>query len=622
AREKQPDTPAIVISGTLSEEEAVDCLRSGAIDYVLKQRLQRLAPAATRALREAEGLRGRRKAEAALRLRDLAIDAATNAIFIVDARAPDQPIVHVNRAFETMTGYGVDESIGRNCRFLEGPDSQQPDLERLRQAIATGTEASVLLRNYRKDGTLFWAKLSISPVHDDAGAVTHFVGIQSDVTELKNYQLELEYRANYDGLTGLANKNLLNDRLNQAIAWAHRAGRHVGLLYLDLDRFKLVNDSLGHAKGDALLKSVGARLKSHVRESDTVARLGGDEFAVVLNDIEDAAAAGAIARKVLGDLAMAITVDTHELFASASIGVCVYPRDGLDAEILLKNGDTAMYRAKHSGGNQVCFYTEDLNANTLERLHLESDLRRALAMGEFELHYQARVDLTSGVATSFEALLRWRRGDGALTLPETFIPLAEETGLIIPIGEWVLRSACMQMQRWTAAGHRSMRVAVNLSPRQFRQPDLVATITAILAETGANPQCLELEITETAAMHDPEVSRKVLETLSGLGIALAIDDFGTGYSSLAYLKRFPITNIKIDQSFVHGIPADDNDMNIVRSIIALGRSLNLTVIAEGVETEQQRAFLCAEGCDEMQGYLFSRPKPSAEVQDQLPPFPE
>jgi diguanylate cyclase (GGDEF)-like protein/PAS domain S-box-containing protein len=622
AREKQPQAPAIVISGTLSEDEAVDCLRGGAIDYVLKQRLQRLAPAASRALREADGQRGRRQAESALRLRELAIDAATNAIFIVDAQAPDHPIVHVNRAFEKMTGYGVEESIGRNCRFLEGPDGAQPELERLRQAIATGAEASVLLRNYRKDGTLFWNQLQISPVRDESGAVTHFVGIQSDVTELKNYQIELEYRANYDALTGLANKNLLNDRLNQAIAWANRTEGRIAILYVDLDRFKLVNDSLGHAKGDGLLKSVATRLKSHVRESDTVARLGGDEFVIVLNEVDDAAAAGGVAGKVLADLGCPITVDTHELFACASIGVSIYPGDALDAETLVKCADIAMYRAKHGGGNQVCFYTQDLNANALERLNLEADLRRALVMNEFELHYQPRVALGSGFATSVEALIRWRRADGVLTMPERFIPLAEETGLIVPIGEWVLRTACRQMREWIEAGHQGMRVAVNLSPRQFRQADLVATIVGILEETGADANCLELEITETAAMHDPEASRELLETLSALGIALAIDDFGTGYSSLAYLKRFPIRNLKIDQSFVHGIPDDDNDMNIVRSIIALGRSLGFTVIAEGVETEEQRAFLRAEGCDEMQGYLFSRPKPSNELEGLLPPLRE
>jgi EAL domain-containing protein (putative c-di-GMP-specific phosphodiesterase class I) len=305
-------------------------------------------------------------------------------------------------------------------------------------------------------------------------------------------------------------------------------------------------------------------------------------------------------------------IDSHEVFTSASIGLCIYPNDGADGDCLLKNADIAMYRAKHSGGSQVCFYTEDLNANALERLRLEADLRRALAMGEFELHYQPRLALSSGEPTSLEALIRWRRGD-ELVYPARFIGLAEETGLIIPIGEWVLRTACEQMRRWAADGHGNLRVAVNLSPRQFRQADMVATIRDILDETGADASQLELEITESVAMHDPESSRVLLQKLSELGIAIAIDDFGTGYSSLAYLKRFPIDHLKIDQSFVHGIPGDADNNNIVRSIIALGKSLGLTTIAEGVETEAQRAFLHAEGCDEMQGYLHSRPAPADAI---------
>ncbi len=621
SRAKHPDTPVIMISGTLTEDEAVDCLKAGATDYVIKQKLQRLAPAASRAIHEAQEYRARRKTEADLRLRDLAIDAATNAIFIVDAQAPGHPIVHVNRAYETMTGYGVDESIGRPCRFLEGPDADQPDVERLRKAIAEGRSASVLLRNHRKDGTPFWNNLQISPVLDEHGTVAHFVGVQSDVTELKTYQVELEYRANYDSVTGLANKNLLGDRLNQAIAWAHRAQGRIAILYLDLDRFKIVNHSLGHAKGDALLKCVAERLATHVHESDTVARLSGDEFAMILNEVDGPAAAAAVAHEVLRDLQRPITIDTHELFTSASLGVCMYPGDGINADSLLKNADTAMYRAKHSGGNQLCFYTEDLNANAVERLRLEADLRRALAMEEFELHYQARIELDSGRATSVEALIRWRRPDGSLTLPAEFIPLAEETGLIIPIGEWVMRTACRQMRRWAQDGHDGMRVAVNLSPRQFRQDDLVATIRKILEETGAEARHLEFEITESVAMQDPESSRTCLERLSALGIVLAIDDFGTGYSSLAYLKRFPIDNLKIDQSFVQGVPGDEDDSNIVCSIIALGKSLGLTVIAEGVETQAQLAFLRAAGCDEMQGYLHSRPE-AAPPLNRLRPLDE
>jgi EAL domain-containing protein (putative c-di-GMP-specific phosphodiesterase class I) len=303
----------------------------------------------------------------------------------------------------------------------------------------------------------------------------------------------------------------------------------------------------------------------------------------------------------------------HELFTSASVGICIYPGCGIDAEVLIKNADIAMYRAKKSGGNQLCFYTEDLNANALERLRMEADLRHALAMGEFELHYQPRVQLGSGRATSVEALIRWRRGEQGLTMPAEFIPLAEETGLIIPIGEWVLRTACLQMRHWAESGHSDMRVAVNLSPRQFKQADLVSTIEKILKETGADARHLELEITESVAMHDPESSRRCLEALSALGITLAIDDFGTGYSSLAYLKRFPIDHLKIDQSFVQGVTDDEDDAKIVRSIIALGKSLGLTVTAEGVETEAQRAFLRAEGCDEMQGYLHSRPRADPQL---------
>jgi diguanylate cyclase (GGDEF)-like protein/PAS domain S-box-containing protein len=744
AQTKQPGVPVIIVTGTLDEDQAVDCIKANATDYVLKNRLHRLGRAVTRALREAAEQRERRRAEDALRqgerrlqlaleasevsvwefdvetghvafsrelgpflgyaeqdvparieawealvhpddvkrlrlalakhyrgetprleieyrirskdgewhwlqtvgrtvrrdsqgratmmsgthhdvterrragemlrLQELAIDAATNAILIVDALAPDFPVVHVNRAFQRITGYRPDEVIGRNCRFLQRDDRDQPDLERLREAVATGAEASVLLRNYQKDGTLFWNNIRISPLRNDEGVVTHFVGIQSDVTELKQYEAELEYRANYDGLTGLANKNLLNDRLDHAISFTDRSHRKFALLYLDLDRFKIINDSLGHASGDALLRTIALRLRSCVRESDTVARLGGDEFAVVLHEVENTGWIAGIAQKILTEVDQPIAIDGRDVFTSASIGICVFPDDGDNRDALLKHADTAMYRAKHAGRNQVCFYTEDLNADALERLQLEADLRRALALHEFELHYQPRLDLHTGRITSLEALIRWRRPDGELVPPRRFIPVAEETGLIVPIGEWVLRTACEQMRTWRDAGHTSLRVAVNLSPRQFRQPDLTATIRSILADTGLESRHLELEITESVAMHDPEASRGVLEKLSALGVLHAIDDFGTGYSSLAYLKRFPIDFLKIDQSFVQGVPDDADDANIVRAIIALGLSLEVTLIAEGVETEAQSDFLHAHGCHEIQGYLFCKPKPAAELE--------
>jgi diguanylate cyclase (GGDEF)-like protein/PAS domain S-box-containing protein len=555
----------------------------------------------------------RRRAEEMLRLLHLATDAATNAILIVDARSPDYPLVHVNRAFERITQYRIDEVIGRNCRFLQGADREQPELERLRAAIAAGSQASVLLRNYRKDGTLFWNNLQISPVRNGSGAVSHFVGIQNDVTELKEYQVELEYRATHDALTGLSNRSVLYDTLERLIAHAGRSGEKFAVLYLDLDRFKVVNDSLGHASGDELLICVADRLKACMRHADLVARLGGDEFAVVATDTASGGSAASVARKILDAIARPITVASQEIVTSASIGACVYPGDGQTAEALLKNADVAMYRAKRSGGSGICFYTEDLNRDAIERLRFESALWHALSCDEFELHYQPRVELKTQRVTSVEALIRWRHPEEGLILPHRFIPLAEETGLIAPLGMWVLRSACEQMRRWRGAGYEDLRVAVNLSARQLREPELVHSVSSILDETGLEPSCLEFEITESVAMDDPKNTQRLLNTLSDLGVALSIDDFGTGHSSLAYLKHFQIDYLKIDQSFVRGLLTDPNDANIVRSIIALGKNLQIGVIAEGVEYEQQRAFLEAEECDEMQGFLYSMPKPADEL---------
>jgi diguanylate cyclase (GGDEF)-like protein len=396
------------------------------------------------------------------------------------------------------------------------------------------------------------------------------------------------------------------------VTHAKRAGERLAVLYLDLDRFKVVNDSLGHASGDELLICVAHRVKSCVRESDIVARLGGDEFAVVLTNSGQSLSAAAVAHKILRSIEQPVTIRSQEVVTSSSIGVCVYPNDAADAESLLQNADIAMYRAK-TKGTRVCFYTEDLNRIANERLTLENALRRGLSRDEFELHYQPRVSAQSHRVTSVEALVRWRRSEQELVMPGRFIALAEETGLIVPLGEWVLKAACAQMRAWRDAGHEAMRVAVNLSARQLRQPDFVETISGVLAECGLEPRHLELEITESVAMHDPEEMRLLLKSLSDLGVHLAIDDFGTGQSSLAYLKRFHLDYLKIDQSFVHGIHKDEKDESIVRSIIALGKNLRLVVIAEGVESEEQRMFLETEECDEMQGFLFGMPRPAAEV---------
>ena len=427
---------------------------------------------------------------------------------------------------------------------------------------------------------------------------------------------QLEYRASHDALTGLVNRSALHDGLNRLIAHAKRADERLAVLYLDLDRFKVVNDSLGHTSGDKLLMCVAERLKACVRQSDMVARLGGDEFAVVLADTAHVMAASSVAQKILQAIEKPVTFAAHELVTSASIGACVYPDDGRDADSLLKNADIAMYRAKQNGRARICFYTEALNRIANERLSLETALRRAIPREEFELHYQPRVNLRSQRITSVEALVRWRSTPDELIAPSRFIPLAEETGLIVPLGLWILRTACMQMREWKDAGH-DIRVAVNLSARQLREPDFVETLSSILAECGLEARHLELEITESVAMHDPEEMRHLLKGLSDLGLSIAIDDFGTGQSSLAYLKRFHIDYLKIDQSFVHGIKADPTDESIVRSIIALGKNLKLILIAEGVESEEQRAFLETEACDEMQGFLYSRPKRAQELVTQF-----
>ena len=611
-RELQPHAPIIVITGTLSEDEAVESLRGGATDYVLKSRLQRLGPAVARALREAWQERERRETEHALgrseaRL-ELALEASAVAVWEFDAASGQ---VEFSSGIGALLGYGGEELPATLAAWtaLTHPD----DVKVLKTALARyyRRQTPRLEAEYRvktRAGEWRWLRTVGKAVgHDVNGRPAKIAGTHHDVTEIKRYEAELEYRANYDTLTGLANKNLFHDRLDHAVSFTERFHRRFALLYLDLDRFKIVNDSLGHESGDLLLKMVATRLKGCVRESDTLARLGGDEFAVVLHEIGHVSAISAVARKILTTVEKPCDIGGQEVFTSASIGVAIFPDDGRDRDTLLKNADTAMYRAKQAGRDQVCFYTHDLNAGALERLQLEADLRRALASEQFELHYQPRVDVASGRITSVEALIRWRRAGGELIAPGRFIPIAEETGLIVPIGELVLHTACAQMRRWRDAGHTGMHVAVNLSPRQFRQTDIASSIAAILAEYGLDCRYLELEITESLAMYDPENTRRILEQLSALGVSHAIDDFGTGYSSLAYLKRFPIDYLKIDRSFVQGVPGDEDDVKIVRAILALGKGLGLTVIAEGVETEAQRAFLRAEGCDEMQGYLHSKP---------------
>jgi diguanylate cyclase (GGDEF)-like protein/PAS domain S-box-containing protein len=552
----------------------------------------------------------RKRYEEKLRLWERAIDSSVNAILITDATQPNNPLIYTNPAFERITGYRQGEALGRNCNFLQNEDHDQPDIEELRQAIREQCEGRAVLRNYRKDGSMFWNELLIAPVRDESGKVTHFVGIQNDVTERKNYEIQLEHQANYDTLTELPNRNLLQDRLSQALAYVRRHERGLAVLFIDLDYFKNINDSLGHNAGDRLLKQVAARLVGCVREGDTVSRQGGDEFVIVLSDIAAEEDVTLVTQKILKVMSDSFDAEGHQLYVTCSIGIALYPKDGEDAETLLKNADAALYRAKDLGRNNAQFYTAEMNVKALERLILENSLHHALDRNEFLLHYQPQVDLRTGEITGMEALVRWQHPELGLIPPARFIPVAEESGVIVPLGEWVLRTACAQNKAWQLAGLKPVCVAVNLSARQFKQQDMVEVVTRILKETELDSTYLELELTESLIMQNVEATIATLGRLKAMGIKLSIDDFGTGYSSLSYLKRFPIDTLKIDQSFVRNITTDPDDAAIVKTIISMAHDMQLRVIAEGVETEEQKSFLHLRHCDEIQGYFFSRPVPA------------
>ncbi len=526
-------------------------------------------------------------------------------------------VVAVNPAFTRITGYAREEFLGQAPQSLRAGRHDAQFQQALDQAIERHGHWQGELWNRRKNGEEFPAWASISAIKDEAGRVSHYAEVFADITALKASEARLDDLAHHDPLTGLPNRLLLDARTKHALSRASRHGNKLAVLFIDLDRFKNVNDTLGHPAGDVLLQQVAQRIAACVREQDTVSRLGGDEFTVLLEEVEAVANVGLVARKILGALSEKIVLFGHEVFISGSIGISLYPDDGTDIATLFKHADSALYRAKEQGRDNYQFYTRELTLQAEMRLEVENDLRQALAAEQFELYYQPQVDLHSGRIDGMEALLRWRHPRRGLLLPAEFIPLAEETGLIIPLGAWVLATACAQAKAWLDAGLDMVPVAVNLSPRQFRQKDLVQTVAATLAATGLPAAYLELEITEGLAMYDVEESIAVLHRLKALGTHIAIDDFGTGYSSLSYLKRFPIDRIKIDLSFVRNITTDPDDAAISEAIIAMSHSLSHTVIAEGVETTAQREFLTARHCDQMQGYHYSRPAPAADMERML-----
>jgi diguanylate cyclase (GGDEF)-like protein/PAS domain S-box-containing protein len=524
-------------------------------------------------------------------------------------------VSYLNVVAEKMTGWTCAEALGRPLgevfQIIDGAtrkSSPNPMEFAIHEDKTVKLTPNCIL--IRRDGSESSIEDSAAPIHDRSGLITGAVIVFHDVTESRAMTEEMSHLAQHDILTDLPNRMLLKDRISQAIATARRNNTKVAVLFLDLDGFKDINDSLGHAVGDNVLQSVAKCLVNCVRSSDTVSRQGGDEFVVLLSEIKHPSDAGITARKIL----TAVTAVTashmfkqHDLHLTASIGLSTYPEDGEDAEILLKNADTAMYEGKKIGHNNYQFFKQDMNARTIERQTIEADLRGALKRQEFVLHYQPKINLQTGKITGTEALIRWMHPDRGLALPFQFIPVAEESGLILLIGQWVLGEACRQAQDWIDAGLPVVPVAVNVSSLEFRSDSFLENLRSILKDTRLNPRYLELELTESVLMQNAQASTSALSGLKSIGVRLAVDDFGTGYSSLSYLKRFPIDSLKIDQSFVRDIATDTDDATIVSAVITMAKSLRQCVIAEGVETEEQMAFLQAHACDEAQGYYFSKP---------------
>jgi diguanylate cyclase (GGDEF)-like protein/PAS domain S-box-containing protein len=519
-----------------------------------------------------------------------------------------------NPAAEAIFGFPVADAVGKKVPELLGSDAERENVAAMcRELIESKEGNKSTLANVTRNARTIHCEWYNTPITDAAGKVAGFASLVHDVTERLNTERTIHYMAHHDALTGLPNRRLMQDRLNQAIMAARRKQRHVAVLFLDLDRFKVVNDTLGHDTGDFILKDVARRLSTCVREGDTVSREGGDEFVIILPDLERPEHARVVGDKILAELTRPVEIGGHEIHITPSIGISHYPNDATDVHQLLKHADNAMYQAKDAGRNTIRFFTNDLNFLLSKRLEIEGRLRKAIDNEEFFLRYQPQVDIASGRICGMEALIRWNDPQKGEIFPKDFIFVAEELGLIVPIGEWVFRTACKQLKQWTDEGLGPVTIAINISPRQFMSRRLVATLLAMVRETGADPRFIELEITETMIMRNVEQSIETLTQLRAVGMQVAVDDFGVGYSSLGQLKRMPATSMKIDRSFIMNLPDDAQGGSITEAIIAMAKRLKLRCTAEGVETRQQLDFLRANQCEAFQGYLFSRPVTSLEA---------
>lgn len=539
-----------------------------------------------------------------------ALDQSPASVFVTDRAGR---ILYVNAKFVEGTGYPAQELLGKTPQLLNSGLNPSGTFVRLWQTILAGEEWRGELINRKKSGELYWDEISISPVRGEGGGITHFVAVQEDITLRKEYEARLIRQANFDDLTGLPNRQLALDRLGQAIVRTRRLNLKTALLFLDLDRLKQINDTFGHPEGDRVLRQAADRLRRCVREGDTVARLGGDEFMVILSDLHAPNAAEPVARKLLQAFSRPFVTAMGEVFCTVSIGIAIAPDDAEDAEVLLRNADAALYRVKERGRNAFQFFTAEMNARTQRRVLVETHLRRALERGQFDLHYQPIADARSGAIVGVEALMRWQNDDLGVVEPAEFIPLAEETGQIVPMGAWALTTACRRAAEWRQDEPGLVRLSVNVSARQFRGGDLPAVVADALAASALAPDALELEITEGVFVEGMSEIEEQLRDLAALGIRISVDDFGTGYASLSYLRRFPVKTVKIDKSFVHDVIFVPGNARMVEAIIALGHSLSLDVVGEGVETEQELQFLRANGCDLVQGHHVGEPMPGDAV---------
>lgn len=734
-RQHDIDLPFIFVSGTIGENTAVQAMKSGAQDYVMKGNLSRLAPAVARELEEAQQRRERRQAEERLRKLSQVVEQAADGVLVTD---PNGFIEYINPAFERMTGYGRAEIIGNKPSLLKSGRHDQAFYKAIWKTVTQGEIFRGTLINRRKDGELFYEEKIITPLKDEQGRVAHLVStgrditervkaeearaqlvaileattdlvaildpggclhylnnagyrllgidpanmdigqfcltelfperikqqlesealpiayrtgswsgetalrrmdeievpvsqvllvhrdaagkveylstIARDISERKRFEAELQHQSTHDILTGLPNRVLLMDRLRAEVERARHANNSVAVLFLDMDNFKRINDSMGHTIGDALLQQIADRLQAALRPNDTIARYGGDEFAIIAGDLARSENVLAVLRKIYAAFDRPMTLGAQEAYITFCTGIALYPHDGINVEDLLRNAGTAMYRAVLAGHNQYRFYAPDMNARSHELLTLETELRLAFKRSEFVVYYQPKAEFSSGRIVSMEGLIRWQHPQRGLVSPAGFVSMLEESGLIIPVGEWILAQACAEFKEM---GLQDMRISVNVSASQFNDPGLLRKVSRIMKQENMSANSLELEVTENIVMQDPAAAAETLKKLRALGVRIAIDDFGTGYSSLSYLKRFPLDALKIDQSFVSDLTKDPNDAAIVEASITLGKKLGLEVVAEGVETKEQFEFLRSHGCDLAQGYYVSRPVGKDELIDLL-----